>query len=168
MGSASINRKLSGKKIHKKSSMPIIGGILVLMMIISGAVVYFMQPPLATISYGICKTFLEINVKYPSTIRMVQVYDIMKETRMTYRFIDEYGQVRSERMTCFFGRNKETGILYITEIKRTEVGKTDYEVTKEEIDVFNKSVFAIMANPPDLTIPEQMPYYVDIKSLKQW
>jgi len=148
--------------------MPIIGGILVLIMIISGSVIYFMQSPKATISYGICKIFLEINIKYPETIRMVQVYDIMREVRMIYRYIDEYGQVRSENTTCFFGRDKTTGVLYVKDIKRVEIGKTEYEVTKEEIKVFNKSIVAIVSNPPDLTIPERMPYYVDIKSLKQW
>ncbi len=166
--SSTINKKLAGKKIRKKSSWPIVAGIIAVIIIAVIVIISSMGPNKATISYGICKTFLELNVRHPQTIKMIQVYDRVVNVEMDYRYMDEYGQIRTERMTCEFGKIEETGTTGVTKIIRKEIGHTKYEIPKEKIDLFNKSIPAIVNSSIDLSIPPWMPIDIKLTQLKDW
>lgn len=124
-------------------------------------------PGQATMSYGLCKTYVEMQLNYPSSIEMVQVRDFVGKVNMDYRYTDVYGQVRTERTTCKLARDKQTGLRKIVSIVRKELNRGAITEDKERLDLFNKSIPGILANQEliDLTIPH--PLSEDFKDYKR-
>jgi hypothetical protein len=145
------------KRIRKKRSKKykIFGSVVFFVLIIY---LGLMQPE-ASIEYGICKTFLELNVVYPTTMHVNEL-DIKNDGsyRLWYTQIDPFGASRLESFQCYF-KTDQQGNLQLAKVK---MGILTLE--KEKVAYFNSAIPYIVANSPDLTFPT--PLSDNVASLK--
>jgi len=124
------------------------------------------QPKKGNILYGMCRSFLELQVQFPETLDYKRIELYRAGVRINYTHLDGFGEYRLETIECSFLQDPQKGVQMkdiffnyvkpITEIERV-VGKGRlYRVRQEEIDLFNKSrsPAAILDNI-DLTVSEK-------------
>ncbi|MFA7276855.1 MAG: hypothetical protein WC043_08640 [Pseudobdellovibrionaceae bacterium] len=127
---------------------------------------YFLSlPAQGTMGYGVCKVFVELTEPYPQSIKILSVFDFRKKIRMTYKKFDTFGNEQVNEIECYF---KIDGAGNITNyLDKVDINGKDRAYIVEDpifVEKFNKTVPALEANPPDLTLP----YYKleDIKTYK--
>jgi hypothetical protein len=120
---------------------------------------YGFQPLQGTIHVGICRTFAELQLEYPPTMKVIQADAFDRSQRVYYTYLNEYGQQRSDVIDCRFAR--EFTVPDYT-IERITVNRVP--VAAEKVKKFNQSLPAIIAGHPDLVIP--FPADNDLKKLK--
>lgn len=137
------------KKLRKKRFRQ---GILA---IIAGFFVYvgywLFKPYEFGMEYGVCKTFIELNVPYPTTIYYSEIIPFGNSIRIWYSYSDTFGKFRLEPVQCFFGAHEQFGMG----VTRITVGRR--EVDPEIVARFNNSLSAIFAYPPELVWPAPLP-----------
>ncbi len=70
-----------------------------------------------TIRYGICKTFLELHIDYPLTMRISEVREQQDYARIHFTHLDSFGQYRSSRIECYFEEDRNSAVrLWIQEV----------------------------------------------------
>ncbi len=147
----SFDQSAKPAKQNKKSRKVLIwtSGTFVVLL---GLLVMFYAPQ-ATIHYGVCKIYLELNEPYPEQIKYLALDDLGDSVRVIYRKIDPFGSVSVNIATCTF--RVEDGVVtpYLTAVDVNGKNKTYEMEKKEHVEAFNKSVPTIEAYPPDLTIP---------------
>lgn len=141
-----------------------VGGVITIFILF--AIIQSCTPRKGTLLYGICKSFLELQIPYPETIYYARVEQYRKALRIYYNHLDSFGQYQREMIECSFYQDDVKGIqvesIYIDSIKpitkkERAVGKGRlYQVEKEYIDLFNNSLSpaAIMSQDPDLILPK--------------
>lgn len=143
--------KKQKKKLDKKW---ILGGVAVFGFLVF-AVLYPMQ---GTIQYGICKVFVELSEQYPQEVTPLSVDDFIHiggPVKITYRKIDPFGVNSVNTVECTFKRDPATGVP-TTELRKVDInGKNRiYNAeSPENVAKFNKSIPAILENPPSLDLP---------------
>jgi len=133
----------------KKKKLYWAGGLSFFALIIAMAMV----PAQGSIRYGICKVYIELNELYPEQIKYLSVED-GDPVKVFYKKVDPFGVSSVNSMECYFKRDN-TG-NFLNEISKIDInGKySKYEAEKpENIKKFNTGIGAIIANPPDLSIP---------------
>lgn len=153
-----LKKKKKGSfKINKKTRKKlIIGGVV---LFLGYAVYWLFAPAQGGITYGACKVFLQLHVRYPAYLRLSKVTDFGDSVRIWFTQIDSFGQYRMEMIQCHF--------RYPTEEEAIKYGNVSFvldkvaisrrEVDPEKIDRFNRSMASIIANPPNLTLPYEIP-----------
>lgn len=143
----------------------IYGTIAVVVIFIILMVVQACTPRKGSFLYGICGSFLELQIPYPETIRHSSVEQYRKALRIYYSHIDDFGEYQMEMLECSFYMDETERVFLervyfshikdITKKKRAPGKGRLYEVEQEHIDLFNKSFSAeaIMLQEPDLTLP---------------
>ena len=102
-------------------------------------------------AFGICKVFLELNVRYPNTLRINTVEEIGTFVRIWYTQTDSFGEYRMEPIQCYYKPDEKLGfILDKVTVRRREVDP-------EKVNRFNKTIPIILQYPPDLTLPTPLP-----------
>jgi len=154
-------------KKYATSTQGIISGavsVIIIMAIVM--VIQSCTPRKGTILYGVCKSFLEMQVTFPETIEYDFVEQYRKAVRIYFTHNDSFGEYRVEFIECSFTQHPEKGIqlekVVFNNIKEsTEKNRVPnrgklYAVKQEIIDLFNQSESseAILLNNPDLTLPE--------------
>lgn len=123
----------------------IAGGLLIVLLIFNAVI----SKPQGTQFYGICKTFIELNMPYPTTLNIVQVQQYTYSVQIYYNHIDPFGSVRSEMMECGFdvvdGQTQLVSIL-----------KDRKPIETEKVQKFNATMGAVVAGKPDLTLPRRL------------
>lgn len=122
--------------------------------IVIGAVVFFalgvwfmVQPLRGGTEYGICRTYLETYVRYPTTLDLTQ-YDVFgRSIRIFFTHRDPFGQSRSEMIECLAVPDPDQKIV-MQDIKLNR-----QPIDRERLKTFNLSIPAILAGHPDLIIP---------------
>lgn len=128
-------------------------GFLFLVIILA---VFSCGPRKGTILYGICKTYLEQNIAYPETIRPVNVEQFPSATRIYYTSVDPFGQYKLEYIECVYKFDAQNNLS----VDKVLINRRDED--QDKIDNFNKSLPAVVAGKPDLTLPPPPP---DIEEL---
>lgn len=132
----------------KKKLWWILGGILGLI----GLMLYF-HTPQASIQYGICKVYIELNEPYPKEIKYTSLFEYNNEVTIYYRKIDPFGVVSINNAKCVFKKDNDSLTPYLESFDLNQKYRKYQSESPEKIKLFNASVPAILANPPDLTIP---------------
>lgn len=127
----------------KQIGFGILGFILVAILLS----IYGCQPQKASMAYGICSTFLELNTPYPQTLNYTDLEGSRTAVRIYFTSIDPFGQFKQEMIECTFGPDEKMG-MKITEIKRNR-----RPVDQALIDKFNQTLPTIMASDPYLVMP---------------
>lgn len=142
---------ISEKKARQKKQRIRIAGALAGVLFFAWAGWYLFAPFKGGMDFGLCKVFVQLNVRYPQTIHFSKVENFGNSIRIWYAHMDSFGEYRLEPIQCTFtqGENGQLMVDKITISRR--------EIPQERIDAFNRSVPAIYANPPDLTYPSPLP-----------
>lgn len=101
--------------------------------------------------YGACRTFLELQIPYPQTLRVSVVQEISNFVRIWYAHNDAFGEFRLQPIQCYFERNDAGN----WEFERVTISRRD--LPQDIIDDFNPLVQIWINNPPDLTLPQPLP-----------
>ncbi|MBK9586074.1 MAG: hypothetical protein KA099_00165 [Alphaproteobacteria bacterium] len=149
----SLSDKLKEKKTEKKKKQykniaKFVGFCLVFYLF------YFLFAPFkGGLPYGICKTFIELNVTFPDTILLSEVSTIRNGgVRIWFTHIDSFGSYRLEPFVCMFAKDEKSGSLILAEAK---VGKLS--VDPKLVERFNFAIPYLVKSPPDLTLPMPIP-----------
>lgn len=116
-----------------------------------GLIVFLMQPYKGGPTFGVCKTFVELYVRYPSELRLSMAEDRGAEMRIWFSNVNTYGEHNLDYVQCFYRADDRYGFAL------DKVMYNRREIDQEIIDRFNPSIPAIVAYPPDLTYPNPLP-----------
>ena len=104
--------------------------------------------------YGVCKTFLELQIRNPHTLKINKLIAGGNEKNpvvsMRFSMVNGAGSLVVERMDCFFQVDEK-------QTKMTLVEWNKQPVDNEVIDRFNPVIPILLSNPPDTTLPAPLP-----------
>lgn len=144
----------------------ITGAVSVLVLFVVVMIVQSCTPRKGTILYGMCKSFLEVQIPFPETIEHSFVEQYRKAIRIYFTHTDPFGQYQMEYIECSFFQDAAKGVqlesVYFDHVKKiTETTRAPgkgrlYAVKEKHIEMFNnsRSPAAIVKNNPDLTLPD--------------
>lgn len=154
-------RELQEKRKKLKKRLRIGAGVAAALLLL---VWLGIQPIKGPLQFGVCRAFLERELKFPQTLKMTQVEVFDKSLRMYYTYVDEFGSVKSEMLECDF--RPFNSLAEISAIKRKK-GRNVEAIDPARVAAFNKTVPAILAAKPDLVIPAQPRKKDEMKALKR-
>lgn len=134
-------QRLKRRRLQKR----IAAGVFFLLVLL---VWYGMQPFKGNMDYGICRTFAELRIAYPSTMKILSYENYGSAWKVFYSFIGEYGEQRSNYIDCAFTTNPANNQRELAEVKINR-----RPVPKEELKRFNQSIPGVIKGKPNLIIP---------------
>lgn len=138
------NRKQAQKKKRNSTRNKIIAGVLVFL----GLVLYVgLQPLVGTPRYGVCRTFIELQLPYPETLQVNVVEESPLAVRVYFSHIDAFGSSRLNMIECEYRTDQRRGLVL------SSVYLNRVEMPKDMVEMFNYTVPYVLANPPDLRLP---------------
>ncbi len=148
---ALANSKFAEAEKLKKKKMFKGGGAFLGLVLLFWASGFLFAPFKAGMTFGICRTYLELNVQFPQDLRLSTVEDFGNYIRIWYTQLDAFGEYRMENIQCHFRADEVTGAA----VDKILINRR--EVDPERVALFNHAVPTIIQNPPDLTIPAPLP-----------
>lgn len=148
---ALANSKLAEAEREKKKKLFKGAGMLLILVFLFWAYDFLFSPFKAGMTFGICKTFLELNVQFPEDLRLSTVEDFGEYIRIWYAQLDAFGEYRLENIQCHFRADEKTG----AGVDKILINRR--EVDPDKVARFNSSIPVILAYPPDLTRPNPLP-----------
>lgn len=139
------------RKEERKFQMKLAAAAGVFLVLAYGVWLVFFSVTKGTKGYGLCKTFLELNVQYPSLLRISTVEIFDTSARIWFTQFDSFGDYRMEPIQCYF-KIAEDGTVSVDRILISR-----REVDPKKVQKFNVLVPMLLANPPDLTLPDPLP-----------
>ncbi|MCM2344026.1 MAG: hypothetical protein NDJ24_05640 [Alphaproteobacteria bacterium] len=138
---AAQEKKLKRGRLKKR----IAGGVVAVLAVF---IWYGMQPFRGDADYGVCRTFAELRIAYPHTMKILSYENYGGAWKIFYSFIGEYGEQRSNYIDCAFTVNPANGQRELKEVKINR-----RPVSKEELKRFNLSIPGVLKGKPNLVIP---------------
>ncbi|MCB1783057.1 MAG: hypothetical protein KDI13_03610 [Alphaproteobacteria bacterium] len=141
-------RKLKQKKKNFKRSM------ITVAVLLFGYILYWgFKPIQAGVTYDICRTFLELNLFYPDTMRVSEVIALRDNSiKLWFAHTDPFGDYRMESFQCYFGPNPNGGGTIMLRAERNKL-----EVNAEKVTLFNIALPYLASNPPGFNYPRRLP-----------
>ncbi len=137
------------KKTSKKRGW-VWGGGFILVLIILG-----LMPRQGSLNFGLCKAFIELNETYPQSVEYVAAEDMAEVQRVSYIRVDPFGQRTFNTIVCRF-KTFDDGRLILERVNIN--GDRAYpQEDPANVARFNRGISALIANPPDVTLPEGLP-----------
>jgi hypothetical protein len=115
---------------------------------ITAGVEYLLQPFQATIHYGICRTFVELQLRFPQTLYVSSLEVYERTWRMYYTYTGSSGEQRASMIECRFTTNPKTGYPWLESIVIDRI-----PIAKDKIQQFNRLIPVVVAAKPDITDP---------------
>lgn len=153
----STDKKGKKKKKMGKTKRNIALGVLALFALI---IWYGFQPLYGTIHVGICRTYAELQLRYPSTMKLTMMDQYQDAIRLYYTFTGPFGESRSSLIECTFAADPATGQIVASAIKIDQM-----EATEKQLAAFNATIPVIIESEPSLIIPP--PFSGDLNDLKR-
>jgi hypothetical protein len=136
---------------RRRWKMILLGGTLIITLFLW----WGLKPLYGTIHVGICRTLIQLQLKYPATLKVTAVEWFKNDLRFYITYIDPFGQDRSDMFECEFNPDLT---LIDARINRVSIGA-------DKVEAFNKSIPMVIAADPDLTIAP--PPTTSIRGLKK-
>lgn len=122
-------------------------------------------PRQGNILYGMCLSFLELQLPFPETIEPKEIEFYRAGTRIYYTHLDGFGEYRLETIECTFRQDPDKGVqlenAYFNYVKPSTYKKRiqgkgrQYAVRDDVIQLFNDSRSpAAILEAIDLSIPD--------------
>lgn len=151
--SSSLAEKLKEKRRKKKRENIKKVIKLTLGALLVGFVYKLFIPYKGGLSYGVCKTFLELSIPYPQTLLLSEIVPTRNMgIKIWFTHIDAFGSYQLDSFHCTFAIDEQTKASYMVEAK---MGKINIDPVI--VERFNVAVPYLIANPPDLTLPMPIP-----------
>ena len=151
-----LSQKKDAEGQKKKKKLKIVGGVLLALALFLW---WGLQPLKAGMVYGLCRSYLETELRYPTTYKIVQYDEYGTSMRLFYTYVDEYGGHRADMIECIAQPDPVNGyVVGDIKINRESIGP-------EKVALFNKAIPGIIAANPDLRIPKYRGD--DLQSLKR-
>jgi hypothetical protein len=131
------------------------GGLLLLVLIIMAAC----TPKTGTDQFGICRTFIELYVKYPTSLSVDFVEQYDKAVRVGYTQLDSSGQFRYNTIECGFGPDSQGGMAMNSALLNRK------EMDKPMVEKFSATLPIVLSASPNRVLPLPLP--ADISQLKR-
>lgn len=109
------------------------------------------QPIRGTLQYGVCKTFVELRLRYPQTFRLSLLTNFDQSLRLYFTYVDAYGEKKMDLVECTFRPDPQSD----TGFSLDSIAYNRKYIPQEEIDLFNQSIDVFAHYTPDLIIPRQ-------------
>ena len=121
------------KKKKKKANWKLRLGIPFFLIVV--LIWYGFQPIKGTQEYALCKVFIELQIKYPHSLKILQVSHFQREERVHYVYVGPFGERKIEMMACAFSKDPQTGLL------KLDYAKLNREnMPEEQIRGFNMAL----------------------------
>ncbi len=149
---AAMGVRVEAKK--SKTKLYIGGGVGFLFILI---LIWGLQPNKGSPNFGLCKTYVELSVPYPETLRFLDLFERKLFVRMQYSYVDSYGQTIFFPIVCQFARD-ENGVKYLESVNVNRDKSHPLE-EQERIDNFNKTMGVGLYDKykPSLLRPPKLP-----------
>lgn len=119
----------------------------------------YTRPPNGTWRYGICRSFIELYVRYPQTIRIEDVYEKPTYTRIELNYLNAHGSRPTRIFRCDYQQQPGKGIS----VKEIRIDRK--LIDQKEVDQFNVVFPQLMADPElNRTLP--LPFDGTFEGLK--
>jgi len=106
------------------------------------------QKPQGTIHVGICRSFVELHLRYPETLKITAVENINNAIRLYYTATGPFGEFKSDMMECGFAQNNQTGAIVLDSATLNR-----NPLPKDDVDRFSRTIPIVVLFKPDLTLP---------------
>jgi hypothetical protein len=138
------DKKEALKKKRRSNRNKILAGVVVVL----GLILYVgLQPLVGTPRYGVCRTFIELQLPYPETLQINVVEESALAVRVYFSHIDAFGSSRLNMIECEYKTDQRLGLVL------SSVYVNRVQMPKETVEMFNYTVPYVLANPPDLRLP---------------
>lgn len=131
------------KKKKNNKKLWIAGGLLLLVLLM----MFACGPAKGTAMYGICRTFLELYLKYPTTLGISYVEQYDMAVRIGYTHTDAFGQYSLNMMECAFRQDPNMGLALDSVLYNRK------PLDPAMVADFNATVPTVLAFPADLRLP---------------
>ena len=142
------------KKLRRKKHMKY-GAAGIGALVLAYVIYLLFVPYTGTMAFGICKAFLELNVRYPNTLRISTVEETGTSVRIWYTQVDAFGEYRMEPIQCYYRPDETFGYA----LDKVTVRRR--EVDPKKVEDFNRVLGTVLEYPPDLTLPIPLPDSLD-------
>ena len=143
-----IERLLSVFSIFRKHKRKTIFFTVVLLL---GYIIWWgIQPQTGSIRYGICKVFAKSMLRYPETMQPVTLYESGGTVSMDYNYRDPFGNFKSERLDCKFGKGQNGQLVMSSAVIIREKREP---VDDEVVAKFSQTIPAVIEGGLDFVAP---------------
>lgn len=146
---ASLAEKLKAENKKKLKKKIILTSVVIFSAFIAYGVHWLFKPYMAPPDYGICRTFIELNISYPETLEVSQFsYGRDGGLRLWFTHIDAFGEYRMEQFRCWFEYNEYGQVSKVKALKKGRVN-----LDPDIVAHLNSSLPYFHANPVILAWP---------------
>ena len=147
------SKKKSGKKISKKRI-----ALYISLGLVAFIVWFGFQPLRGTIHVGICRTFIEFQLTFPSSLRLTEVENFDRSLRLWYSYPGSFGEIRSSMIECKFHPDVPGQVpqLEMAAINRQPLDQT-------VVENFNKTIPWVVAAEPSTLLPRPLEKALNIE-----
>lgn len=131
----------------KKNTKQLVWGGVGVVCLILIMTFYALQPNKGSMAFGICSTFLELNIFYPHTLNITDIEGSRTAVRIYFTNVDPFGEFQQEMIECTFGPDEVMGM------KLTQVSRNRRRVDPSVVNKFNLTLPTIMSSEPNLILP---------------
>ncbi len=148
LGTALKKGRLADKKKVKTKKRIKIGGTLVAAFLCYLLYGFLFGVHQAGATYGICKVYLETQVRFPLYLNYIGLADDGDNVRIWYTRTDAFGGQRLEIIRCYYKYDEATGSSIVDKITIDRREEPDDKVAR-----FNVVLPVVLENLPDLSRP---------------
>lgn len=154
--------KVSHKKQKQRKKQIKYGIIFGILVLLGYGISRLFIPYQGHQTFAICKTFLELNVQYPTTIRLSEAFTRGNKVRIWFSHLDGFGQYKIQQIQCIYGPDEKLPYklesVAISSVTITSENRDRWEIDAEKIKLFNKAVMPFLITYDlDLTLPWPLP-----------
>lgn len=148
LGDSLKQGRLADIKKAKRKKLMRNGGIAFGLFLIYQIYGFLFSPYMAGPSYGICKVFLQTEVRFPQDLEYRGLEDFGDSVRIWYRRVDAFGSSRIENIRCYYRYDEAAGSSVVD---RVTIDRR--EIDPKRVESFNRALPVVLQNLPDLTYP---------------
>lgn len=150
-------RQTTAQRKKRRQIQKTVGGAVLFLLI--AFIWYGFQPLTVTIEYSICRTLAELRAHNYNTVKVISYENYGPAWKIFYTFTGQYGEQRSNYIDCVFGRDEQGQLV----LKSAKINREALD--KDSLDLFNKSIPAVIATNPSLIAPARLEE-TDIRGLR--
>lgn len=127
-----------------------IRSLFLLPLLVALIIWWGLQPFRGGPEVGICRTYAEMKLEYPSTFQITTYEPFERSARLYYSFRGSFGEMRSNMIDCKF---LPRGTMNVPYPVLESISINRILEPKDAVATFNRTIPAILMYEPDLIVP---------------